>query len=530
MKSAGAAEVWRAFPGRVAAVLFGGGGYGAYQAGALLAFQDAAIPTPFLIGASVGSINAASYAAHSDTLVGNAEPLVDSWFELTPPAVGIEWTRYAWTLAGLVVAIIAFSHLFGQELASRGFELSLHDPELTWVSFAVAGTFVLVFRDRLPYIGYVAQGLLWPTPWKYDVRKAAISLAANLIVWGSLLTALYSLHLHVLIAKMHFHPQRILFIIGVLLTFLALRYAFRTRISAFFHWALRVPLRPGLFPNFERSRLLRHQIPVEGLRASPMRVIFSVTSLDAGDARFFCNRPLEDLAADASGPVEAIAAEMRVTDDFIAAITASSALPIAYEPVELKGSSYSDGGIIPEQAIGLPVRLGADILLLVRMDAAEYAGELKTFIDVGMRALDILKAQNLMSALKHLEEVNAVCERVAAARGVRPTEVEVDFGNYSYRFVKTFTIRPSAPLAGGILEFNRKTIGSAILQGYRDATVQIEKLLTYAHHEKPTARHIVSLGAPGPKRRNRGRSHLRSIEAGRLRGWRHAGKNALPKF
>lgn len=497
MNSAGAAEAWRAFPGRIAAVLFGGGAHGAYQAGALLAFQDAAIPTPIVIGASVGSINAASYAAHSDTLVGNAEPLVDSWFEVTPRAVGIEWTRYAWTLAGLVVAVVGFSNLFGHALTSSGFDIGLHDPELTWVSFAVAGTFVLLFRDRLPYIGYVAQGLLWPSPWKYDARKAALSLAANLVVWGSLLTALYSLHLHILIAKMHFHPDRILFIVGAFLILLGLRYAFRTRISGFLHRTLRVTLRPGLFPNFERSRLLRHQISVEGLRASPMHVIFSVISLDAGAARFFCNRPLEELAAGGRGRLEAIASEVRGTDDFIAAITASSALPIAYEPVEFEGSMYADGGIIAEQTIRLPVRLGADILLLVRMDAPEYAGELKTFVDVGMRALDILKAQNLMSALKNLDEVNAVCEWVAAGMGVRPSEVEVDLGHCSYRFVKTLTVRPSAPLAGGMLDFSRKTIGPAILQGYRDATVQIEKLLTYARHEKPTVpRRILTL-APG---------------------------------
>jgi predicted acylesterase/phospholipase RssA len=494
MQSACAAEVWRAFPGRIAAVLFGGGAQGAYQAGALLAFQDAAIPTPIITGASVGSINAASYAAHSDTLVGNAEPLVDSWFEVTPPAVGIEWTRYAWTLTGLVVAIVGFSHLVGHALVSYGFDIGLHDPELTWISFAVAGTFVLLFHDRLPYIGYVAQGLLWPSPWKFDVRKAALSLVANLIVWGALLIALYSLHLHILIAKMHFHPDRTFFIVGAFLLLLGLRYAFRTRISAFLHRALRFTLRPGLFPNFERSRLLRHQISVEGLRASPMHVIFSVISLNAGAARLFCNRPLEELAAGGVDRLEAIAYEMRSTDDFIAAITASSALPIAYEPVEFEGSMYADGGIIAEQTIRLPVRLGADILLLVRMDAAEYAGDLKTFIDVGMRALDILRAQNLMSALKALEEVNAVCERVAAGIGVRPSEVEVDLGNCSYRFVKTLTVRPSAPLAGGMLDFSRKTIGPAILQGYRDATVQIEKLLTYARQEKPTVpRRILTL-------------------------------------
>ena len=57
--------------------------------GVLLALQDAQVPTHILAATSVGSINAASYAAHSKTEIGSAESLVDSWSHLTPPAMGI---------------------------------------------------------------------------------------------------------------------------------------------------------------------------------------------------------------------------------------------------------------------------------------------------------------------------------------------------------------------------------------------------------------------------------------------------------
>src|SRR5579864_8881355 len=90
------------FPGRIAVVLSGGGARGAYEAGALLAFQDAAVPTHILAATSVGSVNAASYAAHSSTFVGNAESLVESWSQVTPPAMGIDWSRYILMLAGFV--------------------------------------------------------------------------------------------------------------------------------------------------------------------------------------------------------------------------------------------------------------------------------------------------------------------------------------------------------------------------------------------------------------------------------------------
>ena len=63
---------------------------GVVEAGALLAFQDAQVPTHIIAATSVGSINAADYAAHSSTLVGNAEPLVEGWSQITSPAMGID--------------------------------------------------------------------------------------------------------------------------------------------------------------------------------------------------------------------------------------------------------------------------------------------------------------------------------------------------------------------------------------------------------------------------------------------------------
>src|SRR6267154_3725993 len=77
---------------RIAVVLSGGGARGAYEAGALLAFQDAQVPTHILAASSVGSINAASYAAHSEGLVGQADTLVRSWLDLTPATLGIDWS------------------------------------------------------------------------------------------------------------------------------------------------------------------------------------------------------------------------------------------------------------------------------------------------------------------------------------------------------------------------------------------------------------------------------------------------------
>src|SRR5688572_9163296 len=152
------AEAVRGFHGRVAVVLSGGGARGAYEAGVLLAFQDAGLPTHILSATSVGSINAASYAAHSNTLVGNAESLVESWSQVTPPAMGIDWSRYIFMLAGLVAASAGLGNFLWQWLKSKGIYLHSDSPEnvmFAWFALMLAGIAILVLFDKLSYIGYV---------------------------------------------------------------------------------------------------------------------------------------------------------------------------------------------------------------------------------------------------------------------------------------------------------------------------------------------------------------------------------------
>src|ERR1700674_4496618 len=107
----GSAKASPVFSSRVGVVLSGGGARGAYEAGVLMAFQDAEISTHILAATSIGSINAASYAAHSEGLVGKADSLVKSWMELTPAMLGIDWSRYIFTLAGLIAASAGIGNL-----------------------------------------------------------------------------------------------------------------------------------------------------------------------------------------------------------------------------------------------------------------------------------------------------------------------------------------------------------------------------------------------------------------------------------
>ena len=119
-----------AFSSRVGVVLSGGGARGAYEAGVLMAFQDAQVPTHIIAATSVGSINAASYAAQAEGLVGKAEPLIDAWLDLTPATLGIDWSRYIFLLAGLIAASAGIGNFLWLWMQEHGIFLQAHHPKI----------------------------------------------------------------------------------------------------------------------------------------------------------------------------------------------------------------------------------------------------------------------------------------------------------------------------------------------------------------------------------------------------------------
>src|SRR3954466_10766926 len=181
---------------RIAVVLSGGGARGAYEAGALLAFQDAQVPTHIIAATSVGSINAADYAAHSSTLVGNAEPLVEGWSQISSPAMGIDWSRYVFMLGGLIAASAGAVNFIREWMEQKDMFLHMNNPLVTWLALMMAGLMFLFLFDKISYAFYVAANAIRGQKWVPDKRKAWVSLLANIFVWGCVLLFLSSSHIH----------------------------------------------------------------------------------------------------------------------------------------------------------------------------------------------------------------------------------------------------------------------------------------------------------------------------------------------
>ena len=484
MERRGARGVWEAFPGRIAAVLLGGGARGAYQAGALLAFQDAALPTHVVTATSIGSINAAAYVAQGKGLVGNAEALVDSWLELTAPDVGIDWTRYLSMFVGVVVGSIGFVNLLMEVLAGRGFEFHPHEALQTWLLLGIGGAVLALFSEQPSYLAYAIRASLRPGTGRLDWRRTILSLLASLAIVVFAVLAVHTIHLHGRFDDLFGDTLTAALALSTVAAALMIhRWRYRASWNRFAQRVLRLPVRAALFTDFRRERLLRRHISAEAVRASPIHTLFATADLRAGTSRFFCNHPPDQLAAEGRVDAEFVAHEVMLAPDPIQAVMASSALPIAFAPVEIAARTYSDGAITEHRPLRPAVRLGANVLFLVMtqpkaMDATTPG----TFLEIGARALDILMAQNLTADLNRLNESNAICERLASRLGLAPEQVQYELGSRRYRHIKLFGIGPAASLDTGLLSFRAIATLPAVLLGYRDAAVQIADFLDYAQH------------------------------------------------
>lgn len=480
---ADAESLWVRHKRRIAVVLSGGGARGAYEAGVLLAFGHAKMPTHVISAASIGSINGASYVAHSDGLVGNAEHLVDSWSELTPSAVGIEWFRYIFVLAGLIAASAGFGNLL---LAwfDRNHIVFVHTqhPGLAWLALGLAGTAVLLFHDELSYLSYVLRHRIKHRAWRPDSARFKKSLGANVVVWGCVILFFAVGHLHLLAFDLLDEDSRpatyVLIAFVALLGMLAI--IFRERLSRTSHGFIRLPLRSGLFPNFERTRFLRSRIPNDKLRASPIQAIFAATDVRAGRERFFTNHTRENMMREPRIDPQFIAGEVEETDDPMLAVIASSAFSFVYETVPLGGEIYTDGGIVANQPVRPAVRMGADVLFLVMVEPrSQQQHEVKTFLDVGIRALDILMSQNLKADLKTLSTINRQCEFHATRLGLRPEQLYMKNGYRAFQYLKTIVVAPDVDVTVTPLDFDGELTAPAIVQGYRDG---ISAVLEFAEY------------------------------------------------
>jgi len=269
------------------------------------------------------------------------------------------------------------------------------------------------------------------------------------------------------------------------------------------HGFLRLPLRTGLFANFDRLKFLRARLPESGLRSSAIHVIMTATDLQGGSARYFSNVPPEELLRDPDVQPDFVAEDVECPRDLVMAAVASSAYTFAYEAVPLDDRLWTDGGVVTNQPIRPALRMGADVLFLVMLEPLAHnqvPGQVKTFLDVGIHDVDILISKNLKSDLAMLNNLNRLCSIYANELGVKPEQLELEIGAQHYCYVRPFTIAPENPLPATALDFDGEIIGPVIVQGYKDACKVLKDFLAYEAARPPReSRRVVRLAAERPE-------------------------------
>ncbi|HWS17255.1 MAG TPA: patatin-like phospholipase family protein, partial [Candidatus Elarobacter sp.] len=414
------------------------------------------------------------------------------------------WSRYIFLLAGLVAASAGIGNFLWLWMRDRGIFLQTTHPKFTWFALGVAGISILLFADKLSYVAYVGLKYIRRRDWEPDWRKTWVSFGANVLVWGFIVLFLGFTYIHLPLdgeGSLRITPH-VPMIFAILIA-LALYRVLQDPLSKLSHRFLRMPLRTGLFPNFDRIKFLRARIPEDALRNSAIRVIMTATDIQRGAARFFSNATVESLVNDPGAHEEFIRREVESPQDLVLAAVASSAYTFAYEAVTMEGRLWTDGGIMTNQPVMPALRLGADVLFLVLiapLEGADHTEEIKTFLDVGVHAVDILISKNFKSDIAMLTNINRLCAIYAAEMGVKPEQLELEIGKQHYRFVKFFNIAPEKPLPAAALDFDSEIISPIIVQGYRDARSVIRNFLEY-ESSRPAreSRRMVRLAAERPE-------------------------------
>ena len=445
---------------RVALVLSGGGGLGAYEVGAFRALEAAGLEPRIILGVSIGAINGLIWAAHGF----RSQPLRDIWPQLRPASVGIRWSTFAARALGsflaalaLIESLLTIADLPGLgvlarfERAGQAVSLGWHDAALdvlVWCLVAGAGLLLLRYSDRFD------QLLVRFTP-SGDPERMSRWFGRGLLAYGALFV--------LMLALPYPWPNRahlVSLLIGALV-WLAGRSMRRGGVMR----RLVVRMLPetggrGLWRTAGRRRLIESLLPPDAearLARGATRLMFAACELESGRMHYFmtgepAGRALEARLAESLGD----AVPIRTRAEVIDAVLASSAIPVVFEPVRIGGHEYVDGGVFSNQPLHAVLADGADAVLMVLVSPSGSPPRLGTesqLMDLAGRLPQLANWRDLQTELHSLP--------AGWSRDGDPARLCV--------------VEPDSMLTGSLLTIEPEVARSLMERGERDAWLALER-------------------------------------------------------
>jgi predicted acylesterase/phospholipase RssA len=440
---------------RVAVVLAGGGALGAYEVGVLKVLAKVGLEPAVVAGTSAGAINAVGWVAHGF----RTRALERTWMRVRPPTIGMRWATLSLRAAGglvtglgLLLAIMSLlgspeitlsRHLWGAE-TERHQAISVILDALAWGAVAMLGW--LVTKISRPAETWLAglEGAMDPVQtWRWFGVVLALGAIVHLVTWGTGFP----------------WPHR--FSATILIVTAAAWLALRPGVggdplrSAISRWLPETRGR-GLWGDAARKQLVQNLVrggDSSLLTEGNTLLVMTALALDTGRIAHFYSGP-----EPGHGFVERVerglgeAIRLISPAQVIAAAVASSAIPIAFEPVRIAGREFVDAGQFSNQPLAAVYAARADaaiVVLLAPTEEPPRAQPDEHLLALGARLIEIGHWRALQQELRELpDEWNA-------ARGHRPARVVV--------------VAPQSPLPGHLIGFDPDRSRELIEFGERDA-------------------------------------------------------------
>jgi hypothetical protein len=439
---------------RLAVVLSGGGGLGAYEVGTLRVLERLGLTPSIVLGVSVGAINALVWVANGF----RSDSLLKTWEGLRPSSVGIRWYALGARAAGaflialaILEAVLTFADVPEVRLlVGLGRSALVHPSRwsdvaldvLAWSLVALAGVLLQLFSGRIEsllaeltpaadpdrlqraltrvLIGLAVLypfSLLFPFPWPHRFHLVMVVFGALIWLAGHLLGRSESLR----------------------------RVVMRT---------LPETGGRGLWRSTARRRLIEGLLPEDAERRlfqGTTRVILPACEIASGRMCYFVNVApgIQPFAAGLYDEIDA-SFELRTRGAAVEAALASSAVPLVFEPVRIGGREYMDGGLFSDQPVHAVLADGADAVLLVLVSPSSTPPRISEdphVLELAARIPQLMSWRNLRIEMRSLPE--------GWGRGERPARLCV--------------VEPQGTLPGGVLNFDVGTSADLIRRGEADA-------------------------------------------------------------
>lgn len=196
--------------------------------------------------------------------------------------------------------------------------------------------------------------------------------------------------------------------------------------------------KPSLYNSSPLAKLLEKEFDAEKLKTSGKLLAMGAASLTTGNYKIFTHEH----------------------PNVAKCILASSSFPTMLTPIELEGELWTDGGVRDVTPIKAAIDMGADEIDVVMCSydskSLSRLGNKPNTISVAFRTIEILSDEVLETDL-HI--ANLISELSKA--GIMPDKKQI----------KITLLRPSEPLPGESLDFERKDINKMLELGFSDAKI-----------------------------------------------------------